>query len=172
MKKTEKQKAREWLVNAGETEAVRLVKPSVCLSITFHRDQATLTFLTNNLLSLGLSSALTQQYLVLLSLKLLWRIYFTKDPYYLMSKGRCSMLQKIKKFSTVCRRFVRKTYCQGDILSWIFDRRFVRKTFCQHVFCETFCQEDILSVQFFCGRILHRQIVRKTNCQDPFWPYF
>ena len=100
MKKTEKQKAREWLVNAGETEAVRLVKPSVCLSITFHRDQATLTFLTNNLLSLGLSSALTQQYLVLLSLKLLWRIYFTKDPYYLMSKGRCSMLQKIKKFST------------------------------------------------------------------------
>ena len=72
----------------------------------------------------------------------------------------------------VCRRFVRKTYCQGDILSWIFDRRFVRKTFCQHVFCETFCQEDILSVQFFCGRILHRQIVRKTNCQDPFWPYF
>ena len=100
VKKTEKQKAREWLVNAGETEAVRLVKPSVCLSITFHRDQATLTFLTNNLLSLGLSSALTQQYLVLLSLKLLWRIYFTKDPYYLMSKGRCSMLQKIKKFST------------------------------------------------------------------------
>ena len=68
----------------------------------------------------------------------------------------------------VCRRFVRKTYCQGDILSWIFVRRFVRKTFCQHVFCETFCQEDILSVQFFCGRILHRQIVRKTNCQDPF----
>ena len=72
----------------------------------------------------------------------------------------------------VCRRFVRKTYCQGDILSWIFDRRFVRKTFCQHVFCETFCQEDILSVQFFCGRILHRRFVRKTNCQDPFWPYF
>ena len=68
----------------------------------------------------------------------------------------------------VCRRFVRKTYCQGDILSWIFVRRFVRKTFCQHVFCETFCQEDILSIQFFCGRILHRQIVRKTNCQDPF----
>ena len=67
--------------------------------------------------------------------------------------------------STVCRRFVRKTYCQGDILSWIFVRRFVRKTFCQHVFCETFCQEDILSVQFFCGRILHRRFVRKTNCQ-------
>ena len=67
--------------------------------------------------------------------------------------------------SEVCRRFVRKTYCQGDILSWIFVRRFVRKTFCQHVFCETFCQEDILSVHFFCGRILHRRFVRKTNCQ-------
>ena len=50
-----------------------------------------------------------------------------------------------------------QTFCQ--------DRRFVRKTFCQHVFCETFCQEDILSVQFFCGRILHRRFVRKTNCQ-------
>ena len=51
--------------------------------------------------------------------------------------------------SQVCRHFVRKTNCQGDILSWIFVRHFVRKTFCQHIFCETFCQEDILSVYFF-----------------------
>ena len=99
--------------------------------------------------------------------------YFQSLHFVILCFARSSYTNmQSKAFFSVCRRFVRKTYCQGDILSWIFVRHFVRKTFCQHVFCETFCQEDILSVQFFCGRILHRRFVRKTNCQDPFWPYF